>query len=1491
MRRGGANDGVTLSSAGADQLETVVDDYPNPSSLANFPSTSLRLGLTEDGDSSQDQLGVTTASQLYAGSRKRFGRYLLLEELGRGGMGIVHAAYDERLGRKVAIKFMIELETQDDPKGQARLLREAQAMARLTHPNIVTVFDVGRSPEGVFLAMEYVPGQTLADWLKAEHPSWRVIRTFIEAGRGLAAAHDEGIIHRDFKPGNVLIGRDGRVKVADFGLAAIDTNVEPSTESSASARELMEENVTKTGARIGTPAYMAPEQHLGRPTSGLSDQFSYCVSLWEAIFGQHPFPGPSAFARAERITAGKIEPPAEGGRASEAVRAILEKGLSPVPEERHRSMRELLHLLESTLTPGTRQRAREPLALNFGVEARSLLGGRYSILEAHPANPLLHVTLDRQSGTFAAIEWTGGRSAESPNPTTHREIRLADQFRAISGVSHPHIIGSKDFGYDNEYGAFLVHQLPRDAALLMSELRRASFDVQINLLVDVMRAVGFLHTRRTYGMSLSPADVVVVGGRAQLLLQFLPRGQRGGHADGEDRDVTRLARLAQMILADQSSGDQPGASWANVDVSDEIRAIFTPLLNPGHGVTARELVDRLAAATGRRLEFETVETREAFLRSTSPVGRSSDQLRLKRLLLAAVDSRGSMALVRGESGIGKSRFVDEFRTVVLDSGNRFFKGQAESDGAVPYQLWRGALRALVAESVVSEYEASVLAWIVPDVAQLVDQPIQRAVELDGQAMRQRLTEVVLDLFRHQTRALVLVLEDIQWADPDSLLLLEETRKVLKQSQLLIILTSRTENGQEGDDLETDETIELDVLDLDAVQRYTRRLIGERPDSGAIAEYVYKHSEGNPLFLTEVFRAMADEAGALVNIRAASVPKSPKTGGLRRAIQERLARLPAETLPLLQIAAIIGRNFEPEVIEEARPNEKVGAWLGFMRTPAVIEQRAGQFRFAHDKLREAVLDQLDDETRRALHVEVAQAMEKRGIEATRIAHHFLKGGDPRAAKYAGQAGRELVHASPEEAARLLEIAIEKGKGEAKAEILAWRHHLADALFDAGKLPEAAEQMETACAEAGKPLPRSRWGFRLRLMRELLVQLAHLVLRTHEKKLRGSRSSSGSSHDWARSYDKLAEIAFFRGENLRAMTLCMMALNEGDRRGAVALNSLGIIAQTAAVLRLGRLSERYFSRGRAALVRDESLFHPVFFLMEIFAHTAQARFEEARQTALRGYDLGLQLGHTLGASQCMSALGLVEFHEGKFSEMLARFESIFELKEYNQQHDAGPSGGASLAHAMLGNEKEARRFGERAMQGASEEIPVMGSSIYGGQALVYSRFGMHQRALELADRSREGLDVGSYPSVLISGLLGPMDAYLSAWRNAREFAPHSVADHQRKALKQLAELRAFARMYPLGRAFALQAQAQVLLLLGKGRKARGAFQRALAVAERNGLEHRVALIRMELARLAPRGSQERDLLLGAAAAAFQRLQTAPDVHLVEELRQADVSASTV
>ena len=324
------------------------DDVTVPGQTAAYGSreSDTSFGALLRGVAAAPAVPVGSPAPLPAGTivaRK----YAVESQLGAGGMGVVYLARDVQLNRRVAIKLHTI-----GADATERLLAEARSMAQLSHRNVVAVHEVGTYEDRLFIAMEFVPGGSLRTWVADRKPSWRaLVRVFIDAAKGLTAAHDVGLVHRDFKPDNVLLELDpnGRVRrtcVADFGLAKPMTSAIP-TPSDAPVQQL-----TATGAVMGTPAYMAPEQIEGKVVGPAADQFAFCVALYEALYGVRPFPGRTLPEIFTRIQSADIRQGLPGRKVPDRIGKLARRGLVYRPEARYPSMRALASELESALTRG-----------------------------------------------------------------------------------------------------------------------------------------------------------------------------------------------------------------------------------------------------------------------------------------------------------------------------------------------------------------------------------------------------------------------------------------------------------------------------------------------------------------------------------------------------------------------------------------------------------------------------------------------------------------------------------------------------------------------------------------------------------------------------------------------------------------------------------------------------------------------------------------------------------------------------------------------------------------------------------------------------------------------------------------------------------------------------------------------------------------------------------------------------------------------------------
>jgi tetratricopeptide (TPR) repeat protein len=465
-----------------DVAEAVADPDPSVPELADAPADPTLV--TSTSPSKPPGFGSTPPG---AGRRDdalahgvMIGRYMVLRKLGRGGVGTVYAAHDPKLDRQVALKLL------HSARGDApeRLVREAQALARLTDPHVVAVYDAGEIDGRVFIAMQLVDGADLATALGRRRPGVaQLLGWFVQAGQGLAAAHAAGLVHRDFKPSNVLIDHRGNVAVTDFGLVR---------GVASDARGL-----TGMGDILGTPAYMSPEQHGLQPATPASDQFSFCVALWEALFAQHPFVdgdrgSMSPFEIGYKIYDGDLIPPPRATRVPRRVIEALERGLTRDPDGRWPTMDALL----AELTADGRRSVAPYVA---GGLAAAVIGGIAVYAVVGRGDGVAACKADAQHRVDSA--WTAalGAKVREAFASTGRAYADAAAAQATSGLDR----------YAGRWRAIAGDVCAAEAAggADVAARRRACLDGRL----DALRGVVALFSTKVTGEFVDHAQAMVDG--------------------------------------------------------------------------------------------------------------------------------------------------------------------------------------------------------------------------------------------------------------------------------------------------------------------------------------------------------------------------------------------------------------------------------------------------------------------------------------------------------------------------------------------------------------------------------------------------------------------------------------------------------------------------------------------------------------------------------------------------------------------------------------------------------------------------------------------------------------------------------------------------------------------------------------------------------------------------------------------------------------------
>jgi predicted ATPase len=553
-----------------------------------------------------------------------------------------------------------------------------------------------------------------------------------------------------------------------------------------------------------------------------------------------------------------------------------------------------------------------------------------------------------------------------------------------------------------------------------------------NVLVTVDQKSGGVVKVLDFGLSV---DVDEATGTVGTLYYIAPEVLRGVQA-GPPADLYAVGVLAYHMLAGRNPFDDPDTvsvfdrilnivpDCSQLDAPPAVRRVIERLLAKqvtDRYAKARDVIHDLRAAVKQPTPVETEATRESFLQAARFVGRRKV---LQQLLDALIEAReqgqGSAWLVAGESGVGKSRLLDEVRIRALVRGATVLRGQAVSDGGSPYEIWRRGLRRLALSVVLTDMQAGILKPLIADIDRLLEREIDEAPELDSAATQQRLLSTVVDLVMRLTHEngnpLVILLEDLQWASAESLELLASLNRLTPELPLLII-------GNYRDDERPDllpylpgmVLLKLNRLNTNAIAELSESMLGDAGRQDEVLSLLNRETEGNPFFLVEVVRALAEEVGELDKIGSKALPAHVFTGGLQRLVERRLNRVPNVYWPLLQLSAVGGRELDLrvlQVIEQKGGRLDLEEWLTVCVNAAVLEKRGDQWRFAHDKLREGLLAGISPDRQGRLHEQIAVGIERAYAqpdnEAARLSYHWFSAGNlQKAAHYAVLAGDQAM----------------------------------------------------------------------------------------------------------------------------------------------------------------------------------------------------------------------------------------------------------------------------------------------------------------------------------------------------------------------------------------------------------------------------------------------------------------------------------------------------
>jgi tetratricopeptide (TPR) repeat protein len=1124
-----------------------------------------------------------------------------------------------------------------------------------------------------------------------------------------------------------------------------------------------------------------------------------------------------------------------------------------------------------------------------------LVNRRYALLDevGRGGMGIVYRAIDRLSGQNVALKRIRGQQSPanafmSTGAGNDQRFLLAREFQALASLWHPHIIGVLDYGFEDDQQPFFTMELLEDAHTILAAGEGKPLDEQIGLLVQMLQALRYLHRRRVLHRDLKPSNVLAVGSHVKMLdfglsvsdedakaltgtlgtLAYLaPEVMSGGPAS-----VASDLYAAGVIMYQLFTGHHPFDTSTITRLIDQVNnkipdlsglaprlaAIVGRLLAKqpeDRYPDAGTVIEALGEAISTLLPLETSATRESFLQAARFVGRQDEMRRFEAGLDNLFAGTGGTWLVGGESGVGKSRLLNELRTVALVKGVNVLRGQSEVGGATPYQVWREAVRWLVLSGGptedLAELDAQVLKTIVPDIAALLRlSPVADPPPLDPTAARNRLFDTVERLIRRQKRALLIILEDLHNAGTESLALLAWLARAAPGLALMIVGSYRDEEKPELPTIVPDaQTIRLARLSEAQVAELGETMLGKGGGQPEIIELLQRETEGNAYFLVEVVRALAEEAGDLDAIGEKTVPAHVFAGGVQQIIERRVNRVSAEDRTLLEIAAVMGRIIDLDLLARAaqrapKVSPAVGnpqvddAWLTRCSNAAVLEVQGGQWRFAHDKLREHLMAELASTRRPALHHAVAQALEgcygeNDSDQAAALYLHWSAAGDvTKTQRYTALAGQHASRISANiEAIQYFERALaletrQTPSDERRYLRAAWTRGIGEAYNGMGDQKTAIKKLREALSLLGFPEPEGRRGITRSLLLNFFVQVGHRA-----RRLSGTETTDPFKAEAARTHRQLAEVYYFANDVIFSLHSTLVALNFAEQNKVspeLAQSYSGLVVAA------GYVGRHKWARGyaRRALDTAAKLDDPL-----VAANVRQriglyliavGQWAEARQTFEEGDALYARIGEGLARSRSLSALFAVLKYQGELARALQ--VATTNLEDGKRRGDlfsiVSTLTGMAGIRLRMGDLEQAIRLCQQALDEVTKRpnitVELRATAI---MAAAWARTGEHRLAFDAAARNLKTLETFS------SGLYAMNQAYhytLEALLGVWEADPGAGGDYQPLAERAHKAQAKFVRRFYFARPMLSQNEGQLAWLRGEKDKAMAAWQKSLAVA---------------------------------------------------------------
>ena len=1202
-------------------------------------------------------------------------KYKIIEELGRGGMAVIYKAEDIKLKRAVALKFLPP-ELTREPGARERFMQEARAASALDHPNICTIYEIEETKAGqMYIAMACYEGETLKRKIqRGPLQLEEALDAAIQVAQGLTKAHSQNIVHRDIKPGNIMVTSDGVVKILDFGLAKLVDQTKI---------------ITQTATVMGTIVYMSPEQAQGDQVDHQTDVWSLAVVLYEMLTGQLPFEG-------------------EHGQA--VIHSILNK--SPLPPMELRS--DIPRELERIILKGLRKHKndRYPSITHL---AQDLLEFRKSLEKAEAILPFEkrekaeeRRETERRQATVLCAEILGyAEMLEDIEPDDAASLagRCFEIFRFL----------------EEKYDA-KVDRISDNKLMALFGVPRAIEDgpkKAVNAAIELRNTIQEFNQREKIK---NPLEIRVGINTGMVIAGAIGPGEEKGltvmgdtvHLAGHLKDLSGRGKIYVGSLTFRYTRDEfEYKSLKAIDFRDKKEAVFELL-------SQKEKIYREILPADRRIYSEMV-------------GRENELDHLRLQVLKVINGQGSVVNVIGEAGIGKSRLIaelsrrDEIKKVTVLRGRALSMGKNLSFHPIIDILksWSGIDERDSPSESVRKLERNVrsiflegAAEIFPFLAVLMGMKLtgaygERIRGIEGEALEKLILKNLRELFTKAAgqKPLVVVIEDLHWADLTSIAFLESLYKLAGNHRILFINVFRpgyeetserilrTIRSRYGDFYSE---IVLESLDETQSEVMINNLLKAKGLVPKVRELVVRKTGGNPFFIEEVVRSFIDHGVVEIRdgrfritekIESVVVPEN-----IHEVLMARIDRLDEDTKSLLKIASVIGRNFFYKIlVDVAGPLKGIDGRLEVLKeTQLIVERRRMEeleFLFKHALAQEATYESILPKKRKDLHLKIACSIESVFSERLHefygmLAYHTSKGEDlNKAEEYLIKAGEEALKSSASsEALNYYQEALgtylkNYGNAAEPAKIAILEKNIAIALYNKGQYLEADEYFEKALLSYGEKLPRHRvpriWKF--------LTGFVSFMAGIYVPFLRRERVLREKDSEVINLFYKKNTALIFLDPRRMFMEIFYWLKRLIHADFTKVENGVGILSMSSAAFSYGGVSFR-FSKKILEFIEDKidktdvkTLLY--FKVPEVIHNTFSGQWAALEEYDDHLVEQNVRIGELFYASGYILIHGYTQIARGRFEASLRMGEKLYEIADYYENDYARASYYWYKTHVLL------------------------------------------------------------------------------------------------------------------------------------------------------------------------------------------------------------------